>query len=238
MTSATVASKGHCPTAERDCRVSERFECDVPVSCQPPSGWGGREIKWQARVRDVSSGGLGLVLQRRFERGAGLAIDLPATDDSPACTILARVMNVRSERGGTWLLGCAFLSPLSEEELLTLRGSIPEDSPQSQPVAPSATKAAAILDQGKCLSGVHFRGRLPAGGIIHRYIKTLDVGAVWPPQEGSTFGLRFRGPAGEAPAARVRIDACRSSQSGWVLECTFLTEPSAGLLEAHTKHSD
>ena len=146
--SLAAADSGQAP-AQGEFRVSERISCDVPASCQPPSDWKRGGQKWLARVRDVSSGGLCLVLSRRFERGAGLAIELPGADPDSPSTLLARVMNVRAEGGGAWALGCAFVSPLSDEELQAL----------TQTAAPDAApdvKAAALTD-------VHFRGDAARG---------------------------------------------------------------------------
>src|SRR5438309_11799628 len=96
-----VAEGGRTPT-RGELRVSARFECDVPASCQPPSDWKRGGQKWTARVRDVSASGLCLVLGRRFERGAGLAIELPGADPNSPSILLARVKNVRPEGSGRW----------------------------------------------------------------------------------------------------------------------------------------
>ena len=78
-------------------------------------------MKWEASVRNVSSGGLRLVLARRFEPGAALAVELPgADDDDSSSTLLARVVHVRPHHGGSWALGCSFVSPLSDEEIHAL----------------------------------------------------------------------------------------------------------------------
>jgi len=200
MMSGTSAVAGPgCAGAGIELRVSERFTCDVPAACQPPSDWkrGGR--KWTARVRDVSAGGLLLVLGRRFERGAGLAIELPGSDPDSPSTLLARVMNVRTEGDGTWALGCAFVSPLSDDELQAL------------------TRPAA-------LRGVFLRGVLPGGGVVERRIRRLNLGGDWPPPAGRTVGLRLGGSL-----VPVRVDACRAAGGAWVLECTFLAAPPEDL---------
>ena len=90
MTGSLAAAESGTRPAQGEFRVSERFVCDVPASCQPPSDWKRGGQKWLARVRDVSNGGLCLVLGRRFERGAGLAIELPGADpDSPSTLLRA-----------------------------------------------------------------------------------------------------------------------------------------------------
>src|SRR5438105_10792782 len=108
---------GHGLLTAADCRVWERVTCDVELICQPIAARAGRAPGWPARVRDISSGGVGLVVSRRFEPGAGLAIEVPGTASSPSLTLLARVVRATAVSGDQWVLGCSFPSPLSDEEL-------------------------------------------------------------------------------------------------------------------------
>jgi hypothetical protein len=88
MSTATVAaapSSTKQPTGAELC-VWERFQCSLQTSCQPIAARGDHDVTWSARVRDISVGGIGLVLGRRFEPGAGLAVDIPASATSPGET--------------------------------------------------------------------------------------------------------------------------------------------------------
>lgn len=110
------------PTAppRRGCRVYERHECDLKTSCQPPSFLGGQEPHWSGEVRNISQDGLALVLRRRYEKGTGLAVELPGSDPQRPFTVFVRVIHVLAQPDGSWLLGCAFVSRLSEEEVRDL----------------------------------------------------------------------------------------------------------------------
>ncbi len=55
------------------------------------------------------------------EAGTVLAMDLHGRDESILRTLFARVMHVTLQNDGSWLLGCAFANPLSEEDLTALR---------------------------------------------------------------------------------------------------------------------
>ena len=55
---------------QAECRVYERLSCELPGMCQPTSAQGMKEQAWLAKVRDISQGGIGLLLPRRYERGA------------------------------------------------------------------------------------------------------------------------------------------------------------------------
>src|SRR5438132_1629962 len=80
-------------------REASRHRCDVHTTCQPPSAW--CKDPWPATIRDISTGGLSLNLSRRFERGSGLAIELP-TEEGGTTTVLARVVHVSADPEGGW----------------------------------------------------------------------------------------------------------------------------------------
>jgi hypothetical protein len=213
--SLATAESGGVETGP-ELRVTERFSCDVAASCQPPADWKRGGQKWSARVRDVSSGGLCLLLKRRFERGAGLAIELPGSDPDSPSILLARVVHVEAESGGKWALGCQFISPLSDEELEALTRSVQK----TPPAETASVHVASVAD-------VHFRGTLPDGGVVHRRIRKLNRNGQWPLAPGRTIALRFYGPSGRS-TAKVRVDACRPAGRSWVLEATFIEAPPAG----------
>jgi len=96
-------------------RASVRVACDLDTTCQPLSG--PRASSWAARVVDISTGGLALVLDRRFEPGAMLSVRLASSDDESTRTLFLRVVHVSQHVDGAWQLGCAFASELAEEEL-------------------------------------------------------------------------------------------------------------------------
>jgi hypothetical protein len=76
---------------------------------------------WPARTADISEGGLGLLLSRRFEPGTVLAVTLARSKRETICMPLARVRCVRS-LGFDWKLGCAWANGLTIAELAELLG--------------------------------------------------------------------------------------------------------------------
>src|SRR5271166_2079984 len=75
---AAVPSSSPKPPRGVELRVWERFSCGLETSCQPLAARGDNDVCWSVRIKDVSAGGMGLVLTRRFERGTSLAIEIPA----------------------------------------------------------------------------------------------------------------------------------------------------------------
>lgn len=101
---------------ERRASVRQRFDWDV--ACELTSY--GLSERWSARVRDISADGLGLVLDRPFESGTVLEVELASRDGSLAYTVVARVSHSKPLGDGEWLAGCSFVGRVSDEELRDL----------------------------------------------------------------------------------------------------------------------
>lgn len=105
------------PPTER--RVSVRYQAQLKGSCQTLSAQ--RGTAWQATIRDISQDGIGLLLARRFEPGSTLSIELTDAAGEQAHLLLGRVAHATARPEGGWVIGCALLNPLSEEEIHALR---------------------------------------------------------------------------------------------------------------------
>lgn len=99
--------------AER--RVSDRYATDLEALTRPletqDSLW------WGARVRDVSTGGIGLSLLYPFRPGTYLAIDLKGQKGGGQRTLLTRVVHVKDQPEGGWYVGCEFVKELTASDL-------------------------------------------------------------------------------------------------------------------------
>jgi hypothetical protein len=68
-----------------------------------------------ARVRNISRGGINLVLKRAFEPGTLLSVDLPGS--ALTIEVLACVVRCEELEEESWELGCTFAAELSDEDL-------------------------------------------------------------------------------------------------------------------------
>lgn len=107
---------GNAVLTER--RAYIRHACQLETACQPLTL--GPRQQWQGRALNLSQGGLGLVLDRRFEKGTLLAIEIHRPDGAPGRSLLARVAHVSQQADGLWLIGCAFANKLTEEDVTAL----------------------------------------------------------------------------------------------------------------------
>jgi hypothetical protein len=107
---------GNALATER--RVFVRYPCDLETNCHPLAAGSGPE--WAGQVNDLSRGGVGLILTRRFELKTLLAIELQSRSGEFARRVFGRVVHVQRRDDGAWLLGCAFANELCDEDLHAL----------------------------------------------------------------------------------------------------------------------
>jgi hypothetical protein len=70
-----------------------------------------------AKVRDISTEGVGLLMASPLEPGTLLVIALNNAARNFCCTQLVQVVHASQVVGGMYLVGCVFLNPLTYEEL-------------------------------------------------------------------------------------------------------------------------
>ena len=107
-----------------DRRVWVRYSCDLESKCH--SGRGTDELSWSGRVRDISRGGLNLLLNRFFEPGSYLTVDVPLGPDLKVRALVVRVVHALNFGPANWALGCAFERPLEEKDLLAFQVKKPD----------------------------------------------------------------------------------------------------------------
>jgi hypothetical protein len=74
---------------------------------------------WSAKVEDVSRDGLRLLLDRRFEAGTLLRVEVELGKET-LLPLLARVIYLVNRPDGTWVVGCSLAKELTEDELQVL----------------------------------------------------------------------------------------------------------------------
>jgi hypothetical protein len=102
-------------TAERRRSARHPYPLDNPVLVKAADG---EPIEGQ--VRDVSLGGIGLVLRRRYEPGTLLNVEITNRSGLFSCTLVVRVVHISKGGDGTFLVGGAFVLTLRCEDLRAL----------------------------------------------------------------------------------------------------------------------
>jgi len=101
--------------------VEKRSETRIPCNFKAlyhPRGQPALFTRWGTCIRNVSRGGLGLLLPLRLRRGSRLVVELPTTQEHDSCTL--EVETVRSQRqpDGNWLYGCVPVGRHQPDNLL------------------------------------------------------------------------------------------------------------------------
>jgi hypothetical protein len=107
---------------ERRAWVRIRTSQEVSCRCIGASASGQPGTGLRGKLRDVSRGGLAVLLSRNFAPGILLTIELSKTNPRGAPSFPVQVVHVTPAGKSHWILGCAFIYPPSKYELLTLVG--------------------------------------------------------------------------------------------------------------------
>jgi hypothetical protein len=96
-------------------RVAVRYPGNTDAACRAFAPSAGVYTAW---VRDISATGIALLLDREFERGAVLTLELNNADQGVTAVVQARIIHaLEVPPDGRWLHGCAFERPLTAAEL-------------------------------------------------------------------------------------------------------------------------
>jgi hypothetical protein len=214
------------PGIER--RRAERFASDLETACKPVAARGG--TAWKCRVVNISRTGIALALNRRFEQGALLSVDLEDASGAVARTMFARVVHVRSQGDDLWMLGCAFAGELNDDELKHFH----------------AERRRA--EDADCRAWVRFDCDVPAKAMIIRagpgeslLVRVVNISpggmCLLSPcelKEGTCLWLEFP-PADGRPAYCLEARAIKvisHGPDGWQVGCEFVAKIKADELKA------
>jgi hypothetical protein len=213
-------------------RLWVRYPCDVAVACQAAAR--PEDTPQLARVRNISLGGIKLLVDRPFERGAAVSIELPGPSEGLSSTVLATVVRTAPGSKGEWEIGCTFATELTDEELDSLgTRRVPTTPPDRRKWARSPCPVQATFRP--------LRTREPE--VVNANVADISpsgIGLFSPRrvEPGILLTLELRGQTDLPP---LTILACvvrlRTVGDGtWLLGCNFireLREPELrGLLEA------
>jgi hypothetical protein len=213
---------------ETDRRASARYRTELEVVCRPAGDALAETLT--GRVLNISLGGIRLVVDRRFEPGDLLSIELPGVEGRPSHTVLACVVHVTPLSRGEWTLGCNFSCELTDGDLAAFgarrQRAVPPDDQRAWHRFPCDVQASCepVGDGGRWPVQVL---NVSASGI--GLLSRVSV------PTGRLLTLAMRGPQGDPP---LRVLACvvHATQQGddWALGCNFIRELKEQELESLT----
>jgi hypothetical protein len=217
--------RGGCPP-EEDRRVWVRFPSGLETTLQPARGPDGPRLG--ARVQDVSCGGIQLVVDRPFEAGDLVSVELPAAEGGPSSTVLACVVRSAAADGGAWSVGCTFAAELADDDLRLFgarRAKAPVTDQREWVRYPCRAQATFQVVRAPAAPAAAEVLNLSAGGVGLRATADLPVGEL--------LSVELRG--GDRPAlttlacvVRVTVDPDGTR----LLGCNFIGELADDDLQA------
>ena len=217
-------------TAVEDRRLQGRHPVQIEAKVTPAAGES--EPSLPARVLDVSSGGVKLLIARDFEPGDLLTVELPAPAGDPTISVLACVVHAQPEGETEWLLGCRFSAELNDADLAAF------SAVQAKPAPTDCRNWSRFPCEVKAIYQI-----IPDDDDVRREAKVLNIspGGVAMIVEhdvraGALLSAELHAPGGETV---VTILACVvhvavQSEHERVLGCNFIQELSENDLKALT----
>jgi hypothetical protein len=213
---------GREPRAGDDRRVWVRFPDNANAMVRTTSA----VAPVQARVRDLSRGGIGLVVDRGFGGGNLLFVDLPPCAEHRGATVLAYVLRADPLPSGGWALGCTFAAESENGGSAALTGWLPDGDDRRA--------WARLSTRGSCRY-------YPVGG--YALTRRADVVNVSPAGIGMVAGERIEPstllalelacPGGETVSAVASVVSVRPLDDGrWLMGCSLDREMDEDELRA------
>jgi hypothetical protein len=216
------------PNEER--RASVRHPAALMSLCRAVGGAIG--VRWPARVRDLSTLGIGLVASQRLRPSTLLEIDLETPSGRQVRAPLARVVHVEGEGDGTWVVGCAFTAELSNADLQIFR---------AQRVRPPLGDGRRWVRfpcnvETVCATSLMTPGERVAARVLN--VSSGGIGLLLPCEFEPGTLLHFQVPgADEGPARKLLLRVVRTvehSNGDWFHGCEFAEQLSDEILESLT----
>jgi hypothetical protein len=216
-----VGGRPQPEAAGEERRVRLRLPSSVQTVVHSTNG--AEPLQLPARVRNVSRGGINLVLDRPFEPGSIVSIELPGQEGQTASTVLACVVHATPAGDGGWSVGCTFSRELSDADLAEFGAR------REKPPAPGDGRSWVRFScsvQAVC-DTVPANGRAPeAVQVIN--LSPSGVGLMVPRQieTGSMLSLELRSPSGRHACTMLAcvVHASGRDSGNWALGCNFIRE--------------
>lgn len=211
--------------SERQVRVRLHNVRDVLL---PPGPQDSR--RHQARIHDLSLGGLVLSLEHEFEAGTPLEVEVSAAGGDATVQLLARVMQCSSPAEGRYVITCCFMEEMSPAELQVLGAdrARPEDN-DGRAWVRFPTEVESYFHPVIAAEHAPRRAKIvniSAGGVALVAEQEFE--------HGTLLHLEFRGADGQPlPSRNARVvHATSKAKDDWLLGCTFVRELSDADLQA------
>ncbi len=206
--------------AETERRLWVRHDVELDAACLP-AGQPHTE-QFSARVRDISRGGINLIVSRELQPGELLSLELPHRDDQPGHCLLVCVVRVEPASQGEWALGCLFSEELEHDEL-EIFGALRQETPPSDqriwqrfPCNLEATIQAISPEDAN---------PVPAQ-VLNVSARGIGLLVKQPTTTGALINVALQGGAGKGQRTILAcvVHITSHDEGVWALGCNFIRE--------------
>ncbi len=204
-------------------RLWVRYPADLKSSVQLAEHSG--EDRVPAKVRDISRGGINLLITKSFMPGQLIDVELPAPDaPDRVVNVLACVVRSREEAGGQHSLGCVFSRELSDDDLYSFGARRVRHAPEDQrtwmrfPCEVDA-KFQRIGDLDERLVEAQLLN-ISASGVGLEVAESVEMGAL--------LNLQITSKHGHEHTVLACVVHSNHRGDRWQLGCNFIRELSEG----------
>jgi hypothetical protein len=222
-----VRPEGYPPVQEER-RIWVRCPCDMEATCQPANTPDSQRVS--ARVRNISRGGINLLMPSPVETGSLLSVELPCTLGQSPSTVLAYVVRVAAYPSGEWTIGCTFASELTDDDLKPFGAKREKPHPLDQRTwvrFPCHVQATYQFVKGA-------GARSWTGQVVNISANGVGLQTTQPIDLGRLLSLELRSANGQFTlnilACMVRLTPQENGQ--WALGCNLIRELSQKEIEA------
>jgi hypothetical protein len=207
---------------EDERRFWMRYPADLDTSVQLADYPG--EDRVPARIRDMSRGGVNLIVDEPFKPGQLLSLELPSPDDPERVFyLLACVVRSLNEPGGRHSMGCVFARELTDDDLFTFGARRVRHAPEDQRTwvrFPCELRASfSKVGEPETVARAAQVSNISASGVGLEVNEAIDV--------GSLLNLRVVGSQGrERTLLTCVVHAVKEGDANWQLGCNFIRELS------------
>jgi c-di-GMP-binding flagellar brake protein YcgR len=216
---AKTGSTGVASAEDR--RVSYRYPADRQLMYRSTEEIGQH---YTAQLRNISLGGMNLVVDRLYQPGDLLSVDIPEKGQASMSTLLACVVHVSPLGENQWSLGCTFSGDVTEQDLGTFGANFGADEEQEQRNKPRyhcAIEASYQIVGADQTAPVHAE-------VLN--ISTTGVGLLANQHvpAGTLLNIDFCAPQGHKALSILSCVVHTSDREGGgqALGCNFITEMS------------
>ncbi len=210
---------------------------------------GNRHFRFgEAALKDMGTNGLALQVDESCAKGTIVIIQFEGSDE-PLLSQAAWCTELPSTSTGTstYLLGCAFTSPLLQKDLKVLLEAAknvatlrPKDKPTTAAVevdpfvmGSAHEKRSLVRRAGMTVPVVLCRadgGTRVEGSVVDRSLKGLGILSNLPFTRSTLLQVRPRNAHEKTPSVHVQVRNCRQKGKQWLLGCQFTQPPTANVL--------